>query len=336
MMHIRHLSVLSLAALLAALSPVTAGCQTAAEMPADAAPESQAESTAAGPALGTSTDPLAIQGTITLTQGEIDAAFNRIAPEHRLMFVRSGERVDQLIRALLQNKLLAAEAQKAGFDLEPLASKRMALAAEKELADAWLDRVMEQAPDADYEALAHESYLANPEAWQSEEMVDVTHLLISSENKSADEALELAASLRARLEENPAEFDALVEEYSEDPSKHLNQGRFPRMKRGEMVAPFEEVAFALANEGEISQPVATTYGYHLIRLNRKMPRQLLPFEQVREKAIEQVRKEHVAQYRSNYLRKVLGVPIELPEGAVDAMVKRYFGENLELAPEFKD
>jgi peptidyl-prolyl cis-trans isomerase C len=315
-------------ALLAALSPATARPQ--------AAVDPSAEVTAAEPALGTSTEPLAIQGDITLTQGEIDAAFARIKPEHRLMFIRSGERVDQLVRTLLQNKMLATEAQKAGFDQEPLVRGRVTQVGEKELADAWLDRVMEQAPDADYEALAHENYLAHPEAWQSEEMVDVTHLLISSENKSAEEALELAASLRARVEENPAEFDALVAEYSEDPSKGLNQGRFPRMKRGEMVAPFEEVAFALADEGEISQPVETTYGYHLIRLNRKMPQQLLPFDQVREQATEQAREKHLAEYRSNYLRKVLGVPIEIPEGAVDTMVKRYFGENLELAPEFKD
>jgi peptidyl-prolyl cis-trans isomerase C len=328
MMHTRHLSVLSLVALLAALSPATARPQ--------AAVDPSAEVTAAEPALGTSTEPLAIQGDITLTQGEIDAAFARIKPEHRLMFIRSGERVDQLVRTLLQNKVLAAEAQKAGFDQEPLVRGRLAQVGEKELADAWLDRVMEQAPDADYEALAHEKYLASPEVWQSEEMVDVTHLLISSENKSAEQALELAASLRARVEENPGEFDALVAEYSEDPSKSLNQGRFPRMKRGEMVAPFEEVAFALANEGEISQPVETTYGYHLIRLNRKMPQQVLPFEQVREKAVEQTRKKHLAEYRSNYLRKVLGVPIEIPEGAVETMVKRYFGENLEHAPEYKD
>jgi hypothetical protein len=108
------------------------------------------------------------------------------------------------------------------------------------------------------------------------------------------------------------------------------------MKRGEMVAPFEEVAFALANEGEISQPVATSYGYHLIRLNRKLPPQVPPFQLVREAAIEQAREAHLSDYRSNYMRQHLSVPIEIPADAVDAMVKRYFGENLELAPEFKD
>lgn len=328
MMHTRHLSVLWLAALVAALSPATASSQDAAE--------SQAEVAAAVPALGTSTEPLAIQGDVTLTQGEIDAAFSRIPAERRQMFIRSGEQVDQLIRSLLQNKVLAAEARKAGFDQEPLVRGRLAQVSERELVDAWIERVMEQAPDADYEALAYESYLANPEAWMTVEMVDVSHLLVSSDNKSEEKALELAQSLRSRLEENPGEFEALVAEYSEDPAKYQNKGRFPAMTRGQMVEAFEQAAFALTEEGQISQPIQTDYGYHIIRLNRKMPPQLRPFEDVREAAVTQAREAHLAQYRKNYLLQQLDAPIEIPEGAVEAMVKRYFGDNLELAPGFKD
>lgn len=326
-------------ALLAALLPLTAFGEPASD-PQAAAPATdtatQPVASAGADALGTSTDPLAVQGDVTLTQGDIDAAFSRIRPEHRLLFIRTGERVDQLIRTLLQNRTLAAEAKKAGFDQEPLVRGRLAQVGEKELADAWMERVMEQAPQADYEAMARESYLANPEAWRSEEMVDVTHLLISSDNRPPEKALELVESLRARILENPGEFDALVAEHSEDPSKELNQGRFPQLKRGQMVAPFEEAAFALAQEGEISRPIETTYGYHLIRLNRRMPPQVAPFEVVREKAIEQAREKHLAEYRLNYLRQHLAAPIDIPEGAVDAMVRRYFGENLELAPEFKE
>jgi peptidyl-prolyl cis-trans isomerase C len=352
MMHSPHFSALLLAALLAALSPLAAVAQAPAEPLADAPADTladtpadtlggvpaeiAAEATAADPSLGVSTEPLALQGGVTLTQGEIDAAFSRIRPEHRLLFIRSGERVDQLIRSLLQNKIMAEQARQAGFDQEPVVSKRVSLAGEKELAEAWIERVMEQAPDADYEALAYERYLANPEPWMSAEMVDVTHLLISSDNKSAEKALELAQSLRARLDENPGDFDALVAEFSEDPSKNLNKGRFPAMTRGQMVEPFEAAAFSLANEGEISQPVQTDYGYHIIRLNRKIPPKVRPFEVVREEAIEQARKSHLDQYRKNYMLKHLSGTIEIPPEAVEAMAKRYFGENLEHAPKFEN
>jgi peptidyl-prolyl cis-trans isomerase C len=326
-MHTRHLTVILAAALAAALPPAAFGDET--DTGSQPAP---VEQPASEQPLGTSADPLAIQSGVTLTQGEIDAAFSRIPADRRLLFIRTGERVDQLIRSLLQNRILAEEARQAGFDQEPLVSKRMALEAEQALAEAWIDRVMEQAPDADYEALAYESYLANPDPWMTQEMVDVSHLLVSSENKSPEKALELAQSLRARLEENPRQFDALIEEYSEDPSKASNKGRFPAMKRGQMVEPFEQAAFALAEVGQITEPVRTDYGYHLIRLNRKIPPKLQPFEVVREAAIEQARATHLAQYRRTYMLKHLSDPIEIPDGAVEAMAKRYFGENLELAP----
>lgn len=337
MMHSRHLSVLLLTVLAAAL-PLAARCEPAAPPAAQPAaePAAQPATEPDGQALGTSTEPLAIQSGVTLTQGDIDAAFSRVPADRRQLFIRSGERVDQLIRSLLQNRILAEEARQAGFDQEPLVTRRLELEAEKALADAWIARVMEQVPEADYAALAYESYLANPDAWKTVEMVDVSHILVSSENKSAEKALELAKSLRARLEENPGDFAALVEEYSEDPSHTTNMGRFPGMMRGQMVEPFEQAAFALAEEGQISDPVKTDYGYHLIRLNRKIPPQVRPFEVVREVAIEKAREAHLAQYRRTYMLQHLSDPIEIPDGAVEAMAKRYFGENLELAPEFRN
>jgi peptidyl-prolyl cis-trans isomerase C len=286
--------------------------------------------------LGQSREPLAIQGEVILTQAEIDAAFSRIPEQHRLAFVRSGERVDHLIRSMLQNKILAAEARQAGYAENPLVQERLAIAADQELAEAWVDHVMAEAPAADYEALAREYYLANPDQYRTPDRVDVTHLLISSQNKSEEQALEQIEALRAELAADPSRFDEMVVEYSEDPSASTNKGRFPHMAPGEMVAPFEEAAFALTEAGEISQPVKTEYGYHLIRLNRQIPSGLRPYETVREAAVEQAKERHLSQYRSNYLRKVLSEPIELPEGAVETMAKRYFGENLELAPEFRD
>jgi peptidyl-prolyl cis-trans isomerase C len=334
MMQKLHLTVLFAAALAAVLHLTVFG--TAFGEATTESPVAAAEEAAPEQPLGSSTEPLAIQSGVTLTQGEIDAAFTRIPADRRLIFIRNGERVDQLIRTLLQSKILAAEARRAGFDREPLVGMLLELEADQALADAWVNRVMEQAPEADYEALAYEYYLANPERWQTVEMVDVSHLLVSSENKSEEKALELAQSLRARLEENPADFEALVEEYSEDPSKSSNQGRFPTMKRGQMVASFEEAAFSLATEGEISQPVQTDYGYHLIRLNRKIPSTLRPFEAVRETAIQTARDTHLAQYRKSYMLRHLADPIEIPEGAVEAMAKRYFGENLESAPAYEN
>ncbi len=275
---------------------------------------------------------LAIQGDVVLTQDEIDAAFSRIPPEHRLLFIRDGERVNQLVQSLLAIKVVAADAYGAGFENDRLAKNRMALAAEKELGEAWIEKVMENAPEADYAALAYESYIANPEVFQTEAMVDVSHILIATEDRSKEETLELASSLRMQVLDDPSRFDIFIEEFSDDPGKAVNQGRYPLVKRGQMVKPFEDMAFSMKNPGDISEPVKTDYGYHLIRLNNSFPPRTRAFDDVKADAMTLARNKYLAGYRSRYLKNLLSEPIEMPEGAVEAMARRYFGDDLEMAP----
>jgi peptidyl-prolyl cis-trans isomerase C len=281
-------------------------------------------------------EPFAIQGGVVLTQAEIDAAFSKIPTQHRLLFIRDGERVNKLVGSLLRNKIVAADAIAAGYDQDLLAKTRMAMAAERELAEAWMAHLIETAPEADYEALAHENYLANPEKFMTEAIIDVSHILVSTDGRSQDEALEHAISIRQQLLEEPDRFEALVEEFSDDPGKSMNNGRYPMMKHGQMVKPFEEMAFSLETPGELSEPVNTSYGYHIIRLNKAYPTSVKPFEEVREAAVKQAKQNYLSEYRVLYLRKLLSGPIELPEGAVDAMARRYFGEDLESMPDFQE
>lgn len=281
-------------------------------------------------------EPFAIQGDAVLTQAEIDAAFSKIPSEHRLAFIRSGERVNQLVVNLLRSKLVAMEAAAVDYDEGPLVQTRMVLAAERELAEAWMAHVIENAPEGDYEAMAYENYLANPDKFMTSALVDVSHILVSSENRSNEEALELATGIRQQILDNPGQFDALVQEFSEDPAKVGNKGRYHKVKREQMVKPFEDAAFSLENPGEISEPVETGYGYHIIRLDQSYPPALMPFEDVKARAIEQAKVKYQAEYRIRYLKELSSSPIELPDGAVESMAKRHFGDDFELAPDFEE
>jgi peptidyl-prolyl cis-trans isomerase C len=282
--------------------------------------------------LGASDEVLARAGDVTLTQGEIDAAFNRIPARHQANFIRDGSRVDQLISGLMRTKALAAAAREAGFDEEPLANRRMALAAEKELSEAWLEQVVADAPEADFELLAKEYYLAHPEEFVSSVTLDVSHILVGKSNRSMEDALALVTSLREQVLEDPSRFQDFIRDHSEDPSAANNNGRFPAMRKGQMVKEFEKAAFALENPGDLSEPVATTYGYHLIRLNGKGGGEQLPFEAVKEKLMKNRRETYLSEYRARYVKQQTAEKIVITDGAVEAMAKRYFGENLENAP----
>jgi peptidyl-prolyl cis-trans isomerase C len=285
------------------------------------------------------TDPevvLANQGDAILTQKAIDGALSKIPEQHRLMFIRDSVKVDKLVKDMMQTEVFALDAEDHEFSKDPMVQERMRLAARVTLAEAWMEEILLRAPDADYASMAYEDYLANPDSYSIPATLDVTHVLIGNEDRTMEEAVKFADELTVELEKNPGEFDFMVQEYSTDPGKESNFGKYEHMGHGQMVKPFEDAAFALQAEGDISQPVRTEFGYHLIRLDKRHESRVLPFEKVREQAESNLKARHLENYRSRYLQSLLADPIVFPEGSVEIMLRRHFGENLEKAPIFTE
>ena len=278
----------------------------------------------------------AYQGEAILTQAALDGAFSRIPEEVRLMFVRDGAKVDQLVKSLLQAEILALDADANGFSQDPIVQERVRLAARKELAEAWVEELLLRAPNADYAAMAKEDYLVNPEKYSTEATVDVTHILIGTENRLPSEAEAIVVELNETLQQDPAQFDALVMEYSDDPGKSANNGKYKDMTKKQLVKPFADVAFSMDTVGEISPPVETEFGFHLIRLDGKKEAVLPPFEQVKDQAELEMKQKHISSYQNQYMQRLLQFPVEFPQGSVEIMARRYFGENLENAPIFTE
>ena len=298
----------------------------------------QAQDTAATSALDRNNPEvvLAYQGEAVLTQAGIDAAFSRIPEQDRLAFIRDGAKVDKMVKNLLQTELVALDADANEFANNPVVRERMELAARVELATAWMEELLLKAPGADYLAMAHEEYLVNPSAYSSPVTVDVTHILIDTKTRLPSEAEAIALELQARLAKNPAEFDALVMEYSDDPGKDKNGGHYKDVKHGQFVKPFEDAAFAMEAPGQITGPVETDYGFHLIRLDGKQAAVQSPFEEVQDDIVKKMKAKYIADFRLSYMQKLLMSPVVFPDGSVEIMAKRYFGENLEEAPIFSE
>lgn len=93
------------------------------------------------------------------------------------------------------------------------------------------------------------------------------HILVTFETYSEDEALKLAKKIHKEAK-NGADFDTLISTYNEDPGMAQNPDGYVFTK-GEMVEEFEKTAFSL-KPGEISAPVKTVYGYHIL-LGMELP-----------------------------------------------------------------
>jgi foldase protein PrsA len=104
-----------------------------------------------------------------------------------------------------------------------------------------------------------EHFQVNQEAYAVEEQIKVSHILVDSE-ETAQEITTLLAEGR--------NFADLAEEYSTDTGSKNQGGNLGMVTRGEMVEEFEQAAFAM-QPGQISDPVKSEYGYHIIKVEEK-------------------------------------------------------------------
>jgi len=106
-----------------------------------------------------------------------------------------------------------------------------------------------------------------------QEIVKASHILIQFPPNAGQEdsiaVLKMAERLKEKAESGE-DFNSLALEYSDDPSAKTNEGNLGYFTALQMVYPFEDAAFGL-QIGEISNPVATSYGYHIIKLEDRRP-----------------------------------------------------------------
>jgi len=146
--------------------------------------------------------------------------------------------------------------------------------------------VRETLKNADWKALAKEKYQATPENFMRTETISASHILIKTDERSDEEALALSTTLYERLKKGES-FDALAKEYSEDGASRRG-GNLGFFKRGKMTKLFEDAAFALEKKGDITGPVKTSFGYHIIALDDRRPEGLIPFAEVKTKIIRDI------------------------------------------------
>lgn len=164
--------------------------------------------------------------------------------------------LEEYMPLFINYKLKVAAAEEAGIDTTA-AFKGELDGYRQELARPYLtDRATEDMLLQE----AYENYCKN---------VEISHILISMtpatpadiKKEFYNKAMEIAEKARAG-----EDFAALAEEYSDDPGSRTRGGYLGYVKGGRLIYPFETVAFSM-NAGEISDPVETRFGYHVIKVH---------------------------------------------------------------------
>jgi parvulin-like peptidyl-prolyl isomerase len=108
------------------------------------------------------------------------------------------------------------------------------------------------------------------------------------EPRSADQALALINEIKQQLDAG-GDFAALAAQYSEDTGSKAQGGELGWFGKGRMVAEFEDAAFKL-QPGQVSDPVQTQFGYHLIKLEERDPARTIDEFTLQQKKYEAYQK----------------------------------------------
>ena len=263
------------------------------------------------------------QGTAVVTLADIDAFSQRMEEKQRPGFFDSPKRIEALISNLLTQRQLAQEGEKAGLDKDASVQAQVRIATEEIVGKARLQRLRADVKLPDFTKLAREEYLGHKEKYVTPGQLDVKHILIATDKHGDEEAKALAEKVRSEAVAHPDQFDALIEKYSEDPSKAQNHGLMTDAGGKRYVAAFSSAASALKVPGEISPVVGTKFGYHVIELVKRTSDEPLKYEAVREQIIEQLRTSYVDKAVKAHVDELHNQHMDANAAAVASLRERY-------------
>jgi len=190
----------------------------------------------------------------------------------------------QAARALAVRELLLQEARRLDIAADPEADEGgRSEVGEEAVIRALLEEQVE--PPAASEEECRRYYDANSHRFRTPDLFEPSHILIEPEGDDAAGWAAAEAEARAIAFEvgNSREaFAAAAREFSKCPTAHQD-GSLGQIRRGELVPSVQEAIENLAEGTTARDPVRSRFGWHVIRLERKIEGQRLPFEVVKDK-----------------------------------------------------
>jgi peptidyl-prolyl cis-trans isomerase C len=267
---------------------------------------------AATPAVGPTDPVVLIVGTEKLTQSQFEQILATLPAQSKATAQTAAGR-RQLAEQLSELMMMAQEARAHKLDQEHDVQTRVMLVTNQTLANAEYQALGK--PD---DAALHAFYDAHKDEMDE---IHARHILIrfkgskvplrlNEKDLTEEEALAKAQEVRAKIVAG-AKFEEVAKAESDDVGSGENGGGLDPFTKGKMVAPFEAAAFALPI-GQISDPVKSDFGYHLILVESRKAKsfadatpeilqKLAP--DAAKKGLEDLKKKTPVVYNDTYFTK---------------------------------
>lgn len=222
-------------------------------------------------------------GTVRVNGVEIEP--EAIAQETQHHPAPTGEAAWQAAaRALAVRELLLQEARRLGVEADPERDEagRSETAEDATIRALFERRLALAVPD---EQECRRFYESRIDRFRTPDLFEASHILIEPEGEGEADWAAAEADARAiaaEVGDDPQAFAAAAREFSKCPSAHQN-GSLGQVRRGELVAVVQEAIEALPEGSAGREPVRSRFGWHVLRLQRRIEGRTLPFEMVRDK-----------------------------------------------------
>jgi peptidyl-prolyl cis-trans isomerase C len=256
---------------------------------------------------------------VLISVADVLAELQRAPVAERQTILSKPEVVRQIASNLLVRRVLAAEAVREGAGADPIINAAIDIAKDRVLSDARLARldVQNTPTEAALDSYARGIYLAKGAArFEKPAQTRASHILLDNTGpESLRKALELLTQLRAG-----ASFEELAKANSTDPGSAARGGDLGFFAAGKMVPAFEDALNKLSKPGELSEPVQSQFGYHIIRLEERREKSQQPYEEVRDQLM---REAQMAILNESRVQKSLALNKEFvfQQNAIETLAK---------------
>jgi peptidyl-prolyl cis-trans isomerase C len=290
------LPIYMLAATALMMSPVVS--PAFAEDPADSTAAAAASPSAAPSPANIKTTPskprdyvIIKLGNDTIKNSEVVDTWNSLFPGGAAPDFNSFDETirQNVLRGLVSERLVYQEALKAGYDKNAEVQKRLAALQKQVIMQAYMDEKAKELVTDDQLKKAYEEKVASA---KGQEEIKARHILVGSE----EEAKKVVSQLK-----KGTSFEKLAKDKSTDKGSGANGGELGWFTKEKMVPEFAEAAFEL-KKGEVSGPVKTPFGYHIIKVEDRRPITIVGFEDLKETLRAEVANQMVQKYLETMLQ----------------------------------
>jgi peptidyl-prolyl cis-trans isomerase C len=207
-----------------------------------------------------------VDGSV-ITEGDLALAAED--PALSLPSMEQAQKRDVVVGYLVDLKIGSKAAEAAKIGEGPAFARKLAYFRDKLLLDEYLDREVKKAVTPEAMRKLYDDTVKN---LTPEQEVRARHILVESE----DEAKKALARVKGG-----EDFAKIAADLSKDPGSKGDGGDLGFFTKERMVQPFSEAAFKL-EPGQVSEPVKSQFGWHVIKLEEKRMQQTPPFEEMKE------------------------------------------------------